>query len=137
MKILALDYGTTRIGVAVSDINNKVAFPREYIKNTADNIQPIRKIIIDEEIEQIIVGYPKSLNNNDTKMSIEAKNFYLNIQQETKIQTLLIDERLSSKFAEKQLIYCDTSRKDRKQKVDSIAASFFLQGYLDKLNQKC
>jgi putative holliday junction resolvase len=135
MKILALDYGTKRIGVAISDFSQKIAFPREYIANTPDALTKIAAIVQQEDVELIILGNPKSLKNTETAMTKEVHNFLESLQNKVTIKLQLLDERLSSKHMEKELIKADFSRQKRKETIDSSAACFLLQGYLDRTKE--
>jgi len=124
-RILAIDYGEKRIGLALSDENKEFAFEYE-IWQAADFFKKISGLISEKEIEKIVLGKPVNLKGESTKKTQEVLRFQEKLQktlpQECKID--LLDERLSSKMAEK---IAGTSKN-----IDALAAQIFLQNYLNK-----
>ncbi|MBI4049889.1 MAG: Holliday junction resolvase RuvX, partial [Candidatus Doudnabacteria bacterium] len=98
-KILALDYGTKRIGVAISDETKTIAVPKPYIK--AEEKGRILELIKDQEVDEILLGLPKALKGTETIMTREVRSFGEWLEQETKLPVRLIDERYSTKGAER------------------------------------
>lgn len=132
-KILGIDYGTVRIGLAISDSSHKIAFNHGKIsvKNVQDTLEQIDKVILEHDIELIVLGLPIGLNSQETTKSIEIRRFAKLLNSKICIDIKLWDERYSSKSAEQLLIEGNVRRKKRKEKIDSVAAQIILQNYLD------
>lgn len=143
MKILGLDVGDKTIGIAVSDplfitAQGRKTIFRESNKKTIDELI---EIIVNDDIEKIVVGLPKNMNNTLGPQAAKTKNFMKKVLKKIKyttridwpVEIIYFDERLSSKSAEKILIQGDVSRKGRKKVIDKLAAVFILQNYLDSL----
>ena len=142
-KYLGIDYGSKRIGIAVSDENKKIAFSREAIINDKNILENIFKIIMEENIERIIIGYPLSLKSGKTNQTFETEKFRDNIdiffsKNKTDIRIEFFDERLSSRLAEGYISEIIRSKSKRRNKglTDSFSAQIILQNYLDKINNK-
>ena len=135
-SIIGLDLGKKRIGVAVSDINQKVASPYLVIENKkfSEIVSIIQNIIVERNICAIIIGDPINMDGSIGPKSQSSKTFMNNLSKIVNIPILLWDERLSTVYAEKTLLEADLSRKKRKKIIDKIAASVILQGFLDFLN---
>lgn len=141
MKYIGLDLGTKTLGVAVSDINGIISLPFTTLKVDEENynlvIEELKKIITDEKIEKIVLGLPKNMNNTIGERALKTLDFQKMLQQETKLEVFMQDERLSTVSGEKFLIKNDISRKKRKQVIDKMAAQIILQSFLDiKNNEK-
>ncbi|MBI5529906.1 MAG: Holliday junction resolvase RuvX [Candidatus Doudnabacteria bacterium] len=123
MKILGIDYGEKRIGLAISDESR--TFARELeILSPKDFWQSINKIIQDQEVTQIVLGWPLNMSGEETKKTEETKKFKEKLEKLTEIKVEITDERLSSQMAE--------HLPGGKKNVDSLAAQILLQNYLDK-----
>lgn len=135
MRILGLDVGTVRIGVALSDEMGWTAQPLETIKHTTEekDIIEIDKLVKQYSVEKIVVGLPKNMNGSIGEMAEKIKKFNEKLETELGLPVIEWDERLSSVAVERVLIEGDVSRNKRKQVVDKMAASYILQGYLDSL----
>ena len=129
--LLCLDPGTKNIGIAISDINKKVATPIEVIKFTKymDLKNKIEELANKRSIQGIVIGYPI---NMDGSIGPKAQS---SLSSDLKLPILLWDERLSTSGAERILINSDISRKKRNEVIDKVAASYILQGYLDFINK--
>ena len=132
-KYLGLDFGEKRIGVAISDGLGLTAQPKPFIYNNEATITSIKKIIEEENICAIILGLPKDREGKEGKKATEVRQF-MKILESLNLPIILQDERYSTVAVTKHLLTMDVKRKKRKQQVDSQAAAFILQGYLDKLN---
>ncbi len=123
-KVLGLDYGTKRIGVAVSDELGMLA--REVGVWEAQGFESELESFLKEnsEVESIVVGLPLNMDGQDTEKTQEARDFAVNVEQLSKVPVYLVDERLSSDMA-RNLV-------GRKEFVDGVAAQIILQTYLDK-----
>lgn len=136
MKYLGLDLGTKTLGIAISDLTHTIATSNKIIKmeenDYASLIEPIKKIIEEEKIEKIILGFPLNMDNTIRERGEETLLFKKLLEEMIKLPVILQDERLSTKEAHNYMLEADMSRKKRKQKIDSLAASIILQTYLDK-----
>lgn len=134
MKYLALDYGEKRIGLAVSDATNTIASSHEFIINNSKRLYNIKKVVDELKVTHIVLGLPLLLNGQKGEKAIKVEEFGQEIEEflENKVEIIYEDERLTTISAERILIQGDLSRKKRKTKVDSLAATLILQKYLDK-----
>lgn len=134
MKILALDIGTVRIGVASSDILEIIAqamdtYRRKDLGKDTDYIANLAKNL---DVGEIVIGLPLKLDGSEGQSVEMAKAFGNALAQKTNIPIFYQDERLSTVTAEKILIESGVRREKRKEKIDSLAATIILQTYLDK-----
>lgn len=130
-KILALDVGEKRVGYAVSDVTQTVAFPRGFLvrKKDAELISQIQKIAKEDGAEKIVIGLPLSEDNLETPASESIRKFGEKLACEISIPIDYIDETFSTAEALKKIPF----RKDRREKGfdDAIAAQVILERYLD------
>jgi len=136
-RILCVDYGTVRIGIAVSDLTRTFAQAKERIKNDcspADLAARIAKIAGDCGASEIVIGNPVKFDGGDGRSSEDVRNLRDIITQNFSLKVILWDERFSTVSAEKTLVEANMSRKKRKDKIDSLAAVIILQNYLDFLS---
>lgn len=132
MRILGLDLGTKTLGIAVTDKTNLIASPYKTIRftNYEDLEEELKEIVEEKEIGTFVLGYPKNMNNS-LGFAIERTNQFKEfLERHFDLPIILIDERLSTTEAEKLLIATDTTRKKRKQIIDSYAAAIILDTYL-------
>ena len=136
MRYIGLDLGTKTLGVAVSDKLGIIAsFYKTYFFKDEDynSLVPVVKELMTEfDTNKIVLGLPKNMNNTLGFASERSINFKELLEKELDVEVILEDERLSSVEANNALIGSDMSRKKRKGKVDSVAASIILQRYLDR-----
>ena len=135
MKYLGLDLGSRTLGVAVSDKTGLIATTyRTYRHNEEyDKLLDIVKELVDElEIEAIVLGFPKNMNNSIGERGEIALKFKEKLESAFNLPVYMQDERLTTRQAENLLISNDTSRKKRKKVIDSLAATIILQSYLDR-----
>ena len=140
-RILGLDYGTKTVGVALSDELRITAQPLETItRKDANKLRKtyarIEELVKEYNVEKIVLGLPKNMNNSLGFASERSMNFKKMIEEKYNIEVILQDERLSSVEANNIMIKNDTSRKKRKKSVDSLAANIILQSYLDKIKKE-
>ena len=133
MQILGIDYGRKRLGLAVCG-DLKIASPLELIErtNSKKDFEALQKVIEKHEIEKIVVGFPKNMDNSVGEMAKEAQSFSDLLKNHFSIPTVLWDERLTSVQAERAMIDAGVSRNKRKKSSDSIAAALLLQNYCDR-----
>ena len=134
-RVLAIDYGTKRIGVALSDELGWTAQPLETLnRRTLDwDIAHIASLVGTYEVRQVLLGFPLQLDGREGPAIQAMREFQARLEQGVPVPVILWDERLTTKAAEDLLIAADVSRKKRKGIVDRIAASILLQSYLASL----
>lgn len=136
MRCLGLDLGSKTLGVAISDRTNLIASVYTTLRFNDEDynslIEPLREIILKEEIDTLVLGLPKNMNNTLGERAMITLEFKNMLEKEFGLKVVMEDERLTSVSANNILISADMSRNKRKKKVDGIAAEIILQGYLDK-----
>lgn len=133
MRILALDVGDKRIGVAVSDEAQTLATGITVIERKTPN-EDIRKItdfITRYQAQEVVVGLPITMRGGESKQTEKVKDFIDILKQKITIPIVPFSERLSTAEGERLLISADVSRKKRKTLIDKVAAQIILQTYLD------
>ncbi|BCN31716.1 Holliday junction resolvase RuvX [Anaeromicropila herbilytica] len=138
MRIMGLDYGSTTVGVAISDELLLTAQGIEVIRRQQENklrqtLARIEALIIEYNVDRIVLGYPKNMNNTVGDRALKSEEFAEMLKRRTNKEVILWDERLSTVAAHQTLIEGDVRREDRSKVVDKVAAVFILQGYLDGL----
>ncbi len=136
MRYLGLDLGTKTLGVALSDITLTIASSYKTI-NFSENdynslIPEIDNLIKEFNIEKIVLGLPKNMNNSLGERAETTIEFKKLLEDNFKIEVILQDERLSTVEATNYMLESDISRKKRKKKIDALAATIILQTYLNK-----
>jgi putative Holliday junction resolvase len=133
MRYLALDHGTKRIGVAVSDELKMIAQPLEYIpaEPFADFLARLKEIIREKEVELILVGMPRNMDGSYGPAALKVREFVAAVKDAVTVPMQMWDERLTSAQAQRFLIQGGVRRQKRKEKVDKTAAAILLQSYLD------
>lgn len=136
MRVLALDVGDVRIGLALSDALKITAQGLETLTRTDldKDIKHIIDVIEKNEVSELVVGLPKNMNGTIGLQGEKVKGFVEEFLKVKDIKVSYIDERLTTVIAEKMLISADVSRKKRKQVVDKVAATIILQSYLESIN---
>lgn len=139
MRIMGLDYGDATIGVAVSDELGLIAHGITTIrrKNKEEDLTSLKNIIIEKNINKIVLGFPKNMNNSIGPRGEKSIAFAELLRNRLNgIEVVLWDERLTTCAAERTLLEADVSRKKRKKVIDKLAAVLILQGYLDMQNMQ-
>jgi putative Holliday junction resolvase len=133
MRILALDHGTRRIGVAVSDETKTIAQPLEYIpaEPFADFLDRLKQLLTEKQVELILIGMPRNMDGSYGPATQKVKAFIDAIKPEVAVPIKTWDERLTSTMANRALLEGNVRRDQRKEKVDKMAAAILLQSYLD------
>ena len=136
MRCLGLDLGSKTLGIAISDRTNLIASVYTTLRFNDEDynslIEPLREIILKEEIDTLVLGLPKNMNNTLGERAMITLEFKNMLEKEFGLRVVMEDERLTSVSANNILISADMSRNKRKKKVDGMAAEIILQGYLDK-----
>lgn len=132
-RYLALDHGTKRIGVAVSDELKMIAQPLEYIPTEphAAFLVRLKQLIQEKEVERIFIGMPRNMDGTYGPAAEKVNQFMADLRSEISVPIQTLDERLTSAQANRVLLQGNVRRADRKEKVDAMAAAILLQGYLD------
>ena len=135
-RVLAIDFGEVRVGLALSDLTCTIARPYKTINyNDMDHlIVQLTDIIKENDVNQLVVGIPYNMKGEDTKQTKIVKDFVSTIKEKLDYDVDLVDERLTSIEAEKFMHKMDIKVGHNKDKVDRIAASIILQEYLETYN---
>ena len=142
MRILGLDFGSKTVGVAVSDELLITAQGVEIVRRKSpaklrQTLARIEEIIKEYNVEKIVLGYPKNMNNTEGERCEKTREFGAMLNRRTGLEVIYWDERLTTVAADRSMMETGIRRENRKEYVDEIAAIFILQGYLDFLaNQK-
>ena len=134
MRILALDLGDKRIGVAVSQLGGALALPDGVItrRNWAQVIAEIRARLDAVQADRIVVGLPLRMDGTEGPAAVAARKFVQRLQETVAVPVDVQDERLSTAEAERSLIAADMRRRRRRAVRDAVAAAIMLQTYLDR-----
>lgn len=136
MRIMGIDYGTVRTGIAISDPSGTIAQPAGYIKSSS--LKDLSIIILNQckekGIKKVVLGLPLHMNGQESKGAEEVRKLGSFLRQDSDISIVFWEERLSTCAAERVLIEGNASRARRKKNIDSIAAAIILQNYLESLN---
>ncbi|MCI8416488.1 MAG: Holliday junction resolvase RuvX [Lachnospiraceae bacterium] len=136
MRIMGLDYGSKTVGVAISDALCLIAQGKEIIRRKSENklrqtLARIEELIREYEVELIVLGFPKNMNNTIGDRAEKSLEFREMLQRRTGLSVVMWDERLTTVEANRTLMEAGVRRENRGQYVDQLAAVFILQGYLD------
>lgn len=136
MRCLGLDLGSKTLGIAISDRTNCIAsvYKTLYFKDEdySSLLEPLKEIITMNEIDTLVLGLPKNMNNSLGPRALITLEFKKMLEDNFQIPVIMEDERLTSVISNHILIRANMSRNKRKKKVDGIAAEIILQSYLDK-----
>lgn len=129
MKVLALDIGDKRTGVAVGDTDHKLALPHGVIesRDTSDLVNQVATLVDQEKVELLVVGEPKSLSGQASEQTNKTKLIANQLKEKLAIKVILFDERLTTGRA-------NVPASLPKRRVDELAAMYLLQDYLEKFN---
>lgn len=137
MRILGFDLGTRTLGISISDYTNTIATTYKTIRfneREYDSIIPeIKNIVHEFNVQKIVLGLPKNMNNSIGDRGLETLEFKKKLEDSLNIEVIMQDERLTTVQATNYMLEADISRKKRKKKVDSLAANIILQTYLDTM----
>lgn len=136
MRVLGLDYGSKTVGVAVSDPLGLTAQGVETVWRKQENklrrtLARIEEIISEYQVTEIVLGYPKNMNNTVGERAEKSLEFKEMLEKRTGLPVVMWDERLTTMAADRTLEETGVHMEDRKQYLDQVAAVFILQGYLD------
>ena len=136
MRILGLDIGQKTVGVAISDPLGFTAQGITTIRRTkkVQDVEEVKKICKDYEVETIVVGLPKNMDGSIGFAGEKIMEFSEMLKEEIGLEIVYWDERLTTVAAHRAMLEADLSRGKRKKIVDKVAATYILQGYLDRLS---
>ena len=140
MRIMGLDYGSKTVGVAISDPLLMTAQGIEIIRRESEKrlrrtLARIEELVKEYEVEKIVLGFPKHLNNSVGERGEKSLELKEMIERRCGLEVIMWDERFTTVEANKTLIEADVRRENRKDYVDMLAAVFILQGYLDSIRK--
>lgn len=133
-RILGIDYGQVRTGLALSDMSETLASPFKTLKMAKDpkiSIERLLKEIAEHTIIRLVVGLPLLLSGKESNMTQTVKVFAKNLEMASSLPLILWDERLTSKEVERLMIEAKVKRKKRTSHLDTLSATLILQSYLD------
>jgi putative Holliday junction resolvase len=132
-KLLGVDYGSVRIGLAVSDPDRKIAFPlTTYTRRSKDaDAAWFREIVASESVSGLVVGLPVHTSGDEGQKAVEARAFGAWLAEVTGLTVVYYDERFTTVLAESALWEAGLTHKKRKARRDRVAAQMLLQAYLD------
>lgn len=133
MRILAIDYGAKRMGLAVSDPLGITAqgIPALLRSTQIEDVKRLLSLINEKGVEEVVIGLPKNMNNTLGEKATEVIEFIEILKKYISIPIYTFDERLTTVMGNKAMLEGNLSRKKRKDKIDTIAAQLILQGYID------
>lgn len=132
MRVLGIDYGTVRVGLALSDELGMLAMPLEVVPAQKAMVR-IKEVVAEKQAKLIVLGMPRNMDGSYGFKAEEVKKFSTELSKHISIPIKFWDERLTTQGVEKMLIQAEVSRKRRKEVIDQLAAQQILQGYLDSL----
>ena len=137
MRILAIDYGTKRMGIAISDELKLIAQPLEFIPAApfADFLARLKELLHEKEVDLVVVGMPRNLDGSYGQAALTVQDFTTVLKGALAVPIQTWDERLTSAQANRFLLQGGARRKERRKKVDQTAAAILLQSYLDSLSR--
>lgn len=141
MRKMGLDFGAKTVGVAISDPLLITAQGIEIIRRKSESklrqtLARIEELIVEYEVDEIVLGYPKNMNDTEGERAEKTLAFKEMLERRTGLCVELWDERLTTVAADKAMMEAGIRREERREHVDRIAAVFILQGYLDYLKNK-
>ncbi len=132
MRVLAIDYGRSRVGLAISDPTCTISQPLEVVA-TSRALEEIRKIIENMNVKLVVIGLPVNMNGTEGKMAEEVRAFAEELKGELgDVEIVFWDERLTSFEAQQLMSQAGLKWKKYKRKIDKVAASLILKSFLEK-----
>ncbi|MGB8195688.1 MAG: Holliday junction resolvase RuvX [Acidimicrobiales bacterium] len=133
-RVLGVDPGTKRCGIAITDSTPSMAFPRPAIARDDMTLQRLGALVDDESVATIVIGRPVSLAGRDTASTTDADEFFAQVRAYVNVPVVQFDERLTTREAQKSLSEAGLTTKASRDRIDSAAAVIMLQNYVDGLN---
>jgi putative Holliday junction resolvase len=135
-RILAIDFGSQRVGLAISDEEKIFAFPLQVLSNKVEStlLAEIKKICDEKNVGVLLIGMPVNMDSSSGAAAELVKKFSAKLGKYIKLPVIYWDERLTTAMAEKSLLEANVRREKRKQLIDKAAAQLILQSYLDSIS---
>ena len=135
-RVAGIDYGTVRIGIAISDPERKIVSPLENYtrRGPEQDAERFRRLAAEEQVVLFVVGLPLCLDDRESQKSREARQFGRWLHEVTGVPVEFFDERFTSHDAEQLLLAADMTRKRRKRRLDMLAAQIMLTAYFETRN---
>ena len=130
-RIMGIDYGSRRVGVALSDRLGIAAHPFDVFDAGPDLPRRLADLVGSEDATEVVIGLPISLDGTEQAAARRTRRFADRLRPLVEVEVVLYDERLTTRIAEGVLVAAGTSRAKRRRRVDKVAAAVMLQGYLD------
>ena len=132
-RIVGIDFGLSKVGIAISDPSRIISMPLETIryKNQKELVEVLKKIALEKNVKTLVIGYPLNMNYKENNMTEIIDKFKI-VMENNGFEIHLEDERLSSQYAKKIMIQQDIKTGKNKEMVDVLSASIILQTYLDR-----
>ncbi|MBR1867424.1 MAG: Holliday junction resolvase RuvX [Clostridia bacterium] len=133
-RLIAFDIGDKRIGIAVSSLVGDLAMPLEtyFRKNIRSDIEYLVKIAEEKGADTIVCGLPVNFDGSESVQTVKTREFIDKLAEKTNIPIVTTDERFTTLEARRLLIEADMGRDKRKQVIDKVAASYILEGYMNR-----
>jgi len=131
MRVLALDIGDRRVGVAVSDPMGMLARTLAVIKRNGRDYQAIADLVQELGVERIVAGFPRNMDGSVGEQARKVESYVAGLREHVGVPIEFWDERLSSVEAERLMIKAGRSARERRERIDAVAAAVILQEYLD------
>lgn len=133
-RALGIDFGTRRIGLALSDPTGTLASPLPFLENTGarEVVSRLKELVENKGIETVVVGLPRNMDGTYGPSADKVRSFVAQIQPHISAKILTQDERLTTSQASRDLAHIGLSQKDLRQKIDSASATLILQQFLDR-----
>lgn len=130
-RLLGVDVGERRVGIAVSDETQTIASPIAKVDRGKTEMKELRRVVADYNIVEIVVGLPTGMSGREGSQASDVRDFAEAIGEALELDVSFWDERLTSVQAERALIEAGHGRKKRRDLIDSVAAAIMLQSFLD------
>ncbi len=133
MRILALDVGEKRIGVAISDLSQSLARSLKVVQRGSrqEDFAAVARLVEEYEVEKVVVGYPRSLDGMAGAQAERVERYAVGLAESLTVPVLLWDERFSTVSAERLMREAGVRSKKKRERIDAVAAAVILQDYLD------
>lgn len=130
---VAIDLGSVRVGIAISDELGLLAHPRPHLpgENRLKLLRELKALALREGVEQFVVGLPRLLNGSEGRAARDARRFAAELAQHTAVPVVLCDEWLSTRQAHARLREAGNKQRDTRERIDSASAAVLLQSWLD------
>jgi len=133
IKILALDFGLSKIGVALLNTENNIAFPRKTLRNDADIFEKLKNLCKKENIAKIIIGKALMLDGKNSEISDFTERFIEKLKKKLSLEIITVNEQFTSKIAQQKMQELTLKKTKKKLEIDSIAAQILLEEYISKI----